>query len=337
MAVTIKDVAKKAGVSSATVSRVLSNQENVREEVRIRVRQAVEDLRYQPSHVARSFRTNRSRIIGLIVSDIVNPFYTSLVRSIEDAASKNGFAVFLCNTDEDLQKEEIYVDFMIGERVAGVLLSPVCEEKSSVKKLLDTGIPVVCMDRKVKGIETDTVMVDNVSGTYGAVEHLLKLGHHRIGAMVGSRTTTGREREEGYRKALADYSIPIDESLLQRGSPKESVGREMTKQLLSLADRPTALFCGNNLLTVGALGEIFSQGLKVPGDIAIAGFDDLEWYSLVEPTITAVRQPIHEYGQSAINLLFSRIDGLSTPKQSIVLSTELFVRCSSGEVLHGKE
>ena len=335
MAVTIKEVAKRAGVSSATVSRVLSNQSNVREEVRQRVLQAAKELRYQPNRVARSFRSNRSLIIGLVVSDILNPFYTSLVRAVEDIASKNGYAVFLCNTDESVAKEEIYIDFMIGERVAGVLLTPVLEENCSVNRLRDAGIPVVCLDRSVREPAFDTVMVDNVFGAYKVVEHLIGLGHVRIGAILGKNCTTGREREDGYRRALRDHDLPVEPELIRRGTPRERDGRDLARMLLHLPDRPTAIFCGNNLLTVGTLGEVYANGLRIPEDIAIVGFDDLEWYSLVEPTITAVYQPVQELGRRAIDLLFKRMNGDLSEAKTILLAPELRVRSSSGcEISH---
>lgn len=333
MAVTIKEVAKKAGVSSATVSRVLSNQSNVREEVRLRVLQAAEDLRYQPSRVARSFRINRSRIIGLIITDILNPFYTSLVRSIEDIASSNGYALFLCNADENVQKEKIYIDFMIGERVAGVLLTPVREDNCAVIQLRDAGIPVVCLDRSILDSNMDTVLVDNVSGAYQVVSYLINLGHRRIGAIVGERCTTGQLREEGYRRALSDHGIPVNTAYIQRGFPRENAGSLLTCNLLSMPNPPTAIFCGNNLLTIGALAEVNLRGLKVPDDISIVGFDDLEWYSLVEPTITAVSQPIGLLAETALELLFQRITGDGSAGKTIVLEPTLQVRCSSRKVI----
>ncbi|MBN1304699.1 MAG: LacI family DNA-binding transcriptional regulator [Anaerolineales bacterium] len=333
MAVTIKDVAKKAGVSSATVSRVLSHQSYVREEVRMRVLQAAKELNYQPNRVARSFRANRSKIIGLIVSDILNPFYTSLVRSVEDIASRNGYAVFLCNTDENPQKEETYIDFMIGERVAGVLLTPVFEESVVVNRLLEAGIPVVCLDRKIKNVILDTVMVNNLDGAYQVVSHLIDIGHQRIGAIVGENCTTGLQREDGYRNALVDHNISVKEDYIQRGAPREQDGSLLARKLLSLPNPPNAVFCGNNLLTIGTLREINAQGMKVPDDIAIAGFDDLEWYGLVEPTITAVYQPVSELGSRATEILFQRIGGDQSEAKMVLLNPELRIRRSSGGVV----
>jgi len=292
----------------------------------------VEELRYQPSRLAQSFRINRSKIIGLIITDILNPFYTSLVRSIEDIAANHGYAIFLCNSDEDEQKEEIYIDFMIEERVAGVLLTPVLEANNSVDQLRDAGIPVICLDRSIDNPIIDTVLVDNISGAFQVVDHLIGLGHRKIAIVVGENCTTGRQREEGYKRALNIHGIPLNAAYIQRGFPREIAGKRMTKELLGLADPPTAIFCGNNLLTIGALAEVNAQGMKVPDDISIVGFDDLEWYSLVEPTITAVSQPVQGIGQKAIDLLFQRIAGDRSAAKTYILEPNLHIRGSSGRV-----
>jgi DNA-binding LacI/PurR family transcriptional regulator len=329
LATTIKDVAKRAGVSSATVSRVLADHPHVSAEVRIKVQEVVHELGYQPSRVARSFRVKKTKIIGLIVSDIMNPFFTSLVRTIEDFASQKGYAVILCNTDEDLSKEKNYIESMLSEGVAGVLIAPAREKNCTCNKLFNAGIPIVCIDRKLENIQVDTVLVDNFAGAYKAVEHLVRMGHRKIGALIGEYTTTGLQREDGFRKALQDNLLPVEESLMQRGCPKEETGRALAAVLLEMASPPTAIFCGNNLLTLGAMNEIFSRGLRVPNDIALVGFDDLEWYGLVDPGITAVRQPTHEIAMTAIDLLFRRIEGDLTPSSKVILPTELHIRSSS--------
>ena len=329
MTVTIRDVAEKAGVSNATVSRVLANHPYVREEVRKRVLAAAADLRYQPSHVSRSFRIRKSKIIGLIVSDVINPFFTSLVRCVEDRASSHGYAVILCNSNEDLQRESNYLDFMLSERVAGVLLTPVQVKNCASKRLLDAGIPVVCVDRTLDDLEVDSVMVDNAGGTFQLTEHLIQNGHERIGAIFGELSATGRLRENGFRNALLVHNIPIREEYIQRGMPRENEGQMLTRQLLQLPQPPTAILCGNNLLTIGALRAILEQGLVIPDDVAVAGFDDLEWYGLVQPSITAVFQPTQQIGRTAVDILFRRIGGDKSASYQVILPTELRIRCSS--------
>src|SRR5262245_24185235 len=207
MAARIKDVARRAGVSSATVSRVLSNKPHVSDQVRQRILAAMDELDYHPSRLARSLRAQRSRIIGLIISDIQNPFFNTLARAVEDVAYAHQYAVFLCNTDEDIEKEKLYIDLMQAERVAGVMISPTHERDNACRKLLSAGVPVVVIDRRIADLDVDTVAVDNVGGAFALVSHLVGDGHSRIGAVLGTAAaTTGRERYEGYVQALLAHN-----------------------------------------------------------------------------------------------------------------------------------
>ena len=286
---TMKEVAKLAGVSVATVSRVLNNKPNVSPELRSKVLGTVKELNYQRNRVARSLRAQRSKIIGLIISDIQNPFFTSLVRAVEDVAYEHQFAVFLCNSDEDVEKEALYVDLMYAEKVAGVVISPTCETDNPCRKLIEVNIPVVAVDRRMLDLETDTVVIDNVGAAFDLVSHLISDGHRRIAAVVGIPTaTTGRERREGYLRALKAHGLPVLPHLVRTGLPKEEFGYQSTGELFDLSEPPTALFTGNNLLTVGALRAIHERGLRIPDDIALAAFDELDWMSLIEPNLTVV-------------------------------------------------
>ncbi len=325
----IKDVARRAGVSSATVSRVLSNHPHVSPETRERVLQAIEELGYRPSRVARSLRAQRSRIIGLIISDIQNPFFTALVRAVEDVAYEHDYAVFLCNSDESIEKEGLYVDVMRAEHVAGVVISPTQEEYSPVQQLVSLGIPVVTIDRMVRGLSVDSVVVDNVGAAYTLVDHVIKDGHTRVAAVVGTpAATTGRERFEGYRRALEDNDIPFDPHLVRRGLPKEHVGYEMTRDLLALPNPPTALFTGNNLLTLGALRAICEAGLQIPDDIALVAFDELDWMPVFDPALTVAAQPTYDLGKRATELLLKRIGGWDGPYEKVMLSPTIHIRRS---------
>ncbi|MBN1304697.1 MAG: LacI family DNA-binding transcriptional regulator [Anaerolineales bacterium] len=335
MTVTIKDVARKAGVSSATVSRVLTGKPHVRNTLIDRVMKAVEELHYRPSRVARSLREQKSHIIGLIISDIMNPFFTSLVRAVEDFASQEGYTVFLCNSDENVEKEEQYISVLAGENIAGLLITPAKEQCCSCKALIEEGIPVVTFDRRIANAEVDTVMVDNVMGAYQAVNHLIAVGHERIAAVTASEDrTTGRERLEGYRKALKSSHLPLDEDLIFTGAPKKEAGRELARKIMQLPFRPTAIFCGNNLLTMGVWGYLQEAECRIPEDCALVSFDDLDWYTLTKPTITAVRQPVYELGKTAAELLFERIKGKTYPVKDILLEPKLIVRESSGRSIH---
>ncbi len=330
MAAKIEDVAREAGVSTATVSRVLSGKPYVSEDLRKRVLDAVQTLSYRPSRVARSLRVQRSNILGLIVSDVQNPFFTTVARAVEDVAYQHQFSVFLCNTDEDPEKEALYIDLMLAEHVAGVIVTPSSSTSKAYRHLVDADVPVVALDRRVEGGDIDTVVVDNVSGAYEAVAHLIAEGHRRIGAVLGTRvSTTGEERYRGYARALEAHGIPLDPALVRSGVGRTGIGYEFTQELLALANPPTALFVGNNLLTIGALRAIQEQGLRIPVDIALASFDETDWMYFVRPALTVVAQPTYELGQIAAEMLLRRLDDKHAPPQEVVLRPTLLIRDSS--------
>lgn len=332
MAVTIKDVARLAGVSTATVSRVLANEGYVSEEARKSVLAAMAQLHYQPSRVARSLRTQRSKILGLIISDIQNPFFISLVRAVEDVAQQHHYGVFLCNADENSEKEQFYLDLMQAEQVAGVIVSPTKEREDPCLQLLTADIPFVVVDRKMADVEVDTVVVDNTQSTYELINHLIEDGHRRIGAVIGiTIATTGRERYEGYMRALQEHQLPLSPDLLRTGMPREEVGSRLAGELLDLPEPPTAIFTGNNLLTQGALRAISQRGLSIPNDIALAAFDELEWMSLVQPGLTVIKQPTYEIGKMAAELLLQRIANPGQPAQQVVAKGILNIRQSCGQ------
>jgi len=325
----IKDVARRAGVSSATVSRVLAGKPHVRPELRERVWKAVEELGYQPNRVARSLRAQQSKIIGLIISDIQNPFFTSVVRAVEDAAYERGFSVFLCNSDEDPEKEQMYLDLMRAENVAGIIASPTRETADSFQGVLDDAIPVVEIDRRTPSVETDTVLVNNTEAAYNLVSHLIADGHRRIGAVVGvSDATTGRERMEGYVQALTTHGIEVSPDLTIQVLPKEREGYEATQKLLGLPHPPTAIFTGNNLLTIGALKAIQARNLTIPDDVALTGFDEMRWTSLIRPGLTVIEQPTYELGRTAAELLLKRLEDPSRSTREVILKGKLLVRQS---------
>jgi DNA-binding LacI/PurR family transcriptional regulator len=331
MPTTIKDVALRAGVSSATVSRVLTGKTHVREAVRQRVLTAVQELGYKPSRVARSLRVRRSQIIGLIISDIQSQFFTALVRAVEDTAQQAGYAVILCNSDENITKEALYIDLMLEEQVSGVLITPTREYDNPSRRLVEAGIPVVAVDRYMLDIDVDTVVVDNIGSAFNLVNHMILAGHHRIGAILAeSSITTGRERLAGYRKALEAHHLPSDPALIKTGVPRRELGYLGALQLLGLDDPPTALFCGNNLLTIGAFEAINERHMKIPDDIAIASFDGLICNPLSEPALTIIEQPVYELGKVAAELLMQRIQGSKRPHQKIELKTRLCIHSSSG-------
>lgn len=327
----IQDVARHARVSIATVSRVLNGTAYVEAEVAARVRAAVEELQYQPSRAARTLRGNHSTIIGLLITDIQNPFFTSLVRGVEDITQRNGYSLILCNSDEDPNKERQYVEVLCAERVAGAIVVPTRENLRTFKPFQERHIPVVAVDRRVKDSEIDVVLTDNIRGAREATAHLIANGYRRIGMISGPAvTTSGRERLEGYRQALLEAGLPYDPALVRSGSFKEKSGQELTRELLDLETPIDALFGANNLMTVGALTVINERNLRIPEDIALVGFDEMPWATL--GSVTTVTQPVYDIGSTAALRLFQHLQNKNiTPisRQEIVLAPTLNIRNSS--------
>lgn len=330
MSIGIEDVARRAGVSIATVSRVLAKKPHVSTKAQTAVLDAVSELGYRPNRAARNLRSRTSKRIGLIISDIQNPFFTAMVRAVEDIAFEHEYIVILCNTDEDADREALYIDLMVSEQVAGVILSPAISTNRAIHHLTDAGIPVVLIDRTIEDAPFDSVAVENISSTAKLITHLIENGHTRIGAVIGTdEKSTGLERQKGYRLALKNANISFNKHLLRTGIPKAENGYELTKQLLALDERPTAIFTGNNLLTLGALRAVHEAGIAIPDEIALVAYDDLDWMFVMQPPLTVVAQPIYEMGAKAAQLIFDRIADPQMPPVHTVLEPEILLRGSS--------
>jgi LacI family fructose operon transcriptional repressor len=302
----------------------------VRSEIRERVLKAVEKLNYRPNRVARSLRVQKSNIIGLIVSDIQNPFFTAVSRAVEDVAYEQGISVFLCNTDENPDKEAMYLDLMRDQNVAGLIFSPTRQTADAFTDVVKIAIPLVVIDRRVRNSKVDSVLIDNREAAYEIVSHLLADGHRRIGALFGEGSTTGRERRESYLRALKDHGIKPSPELSFFVPAKEEDGYRGANQLLDLADPPDALFTSNGLLSAGAFRAIRERNLRVPDDIAFASFDETPWTPLVAPGVTVYDQPTHEIGQTAMELLLKRMEDPTRPTREVILNGRLRVRRSCG-------
>ncbi len=325
--VSIKDVAEAAGVSTATVSRVLSNGLHVRPEVREHVLATVERLGYRPNLVARSLRSQQSSTIGLIVSDISNPFFTAISRAVEDIAYEHGFSVLLCNTDENPEKEAIYLNLMRDTSVAGAIISPT---RQTIANFSDSNIPfpLVVIDRSISNGDIDAVLLDNVDAAYRLITHLIEHGYRRIGALC-SEMSTGLERQIGYEKALRTYGMPVKAEYMKYVTPKVEAGFAAALKMIDLEEPPDALFTVNSLLAVGALQAIRERNLSIPDDIALVTFDETTWASLVQPAITLIAQPTYEIGKTAAELLLQRITDPHRPTRQVILKGQLRVRGSS--------
>lgn len=329
---TSQDVAKQAGVSVATVSRVLNNSPHVSQRVRHKVLSAVEELNYQPNRTAQRLRAGRSHVIGLIISDIQNPFFTSVVRGIEDVAYQHGYSLVLCNSDEDPEKEKLYVNVMRSEEVAGVILASASEANPQVDDLLAYNIPVVAIDREIKDRSIDAVLAANIEGARSAVTHLIGLGHRHIGFIGLPLTRTpGKERHAGYLRALREHNLPVTPDFIRISDAKQQGGHDSARDLLASQPGITALFVANNLMTLGALDAIRARGLRIPDELSIIGFDDMPWASLLQPPLTAIAQPTYELGQRAAELLLARLNARDKPVTREHLPTTLVVRGSTSK------
>jgi LacI family transcriptional regulator len=327
---TIVDVARAAGVSTATVSRVLNNHPQVDPRLAANVLQVIKDLGYRPSRVARTLRTRQNRVWALIISDVrTGPFFADVVRGVEDIAYGAGYSLFLCNTDEDAAKEASYIELAVAENVGGVILTP-SGPRTDLSPLVNFGVPVVLADRTLPSQSADSVIVDNVSGAYQAVNHLVAGGYKRIACVTGPLgTTTGSRRYVGYCKAIEEGGLTVDDTLVRVADFREPGGRLAMKELLEQRERPDAVFVANHLMTIGALQAIVEAKMTIPTDIAIVSFDDMSWSTLLRPTLTAVAQPAYDLGVESARLLLSRLEGYSGAARMVTLSPTLHVRGSS--------
>lgn len=325
------EVARRAKVSISTVSRTINRTGKISEATQDHVRQVMREMGYKPNRVARRLRAGgKCHLLGLIIPNIQNPFFADVARGVEDVAYRNNFAVLLCNYDEDPVKQQFYLDVMQAESVDGIILPPVHEDDPALRKIVEGGLPVVCVDRTLSGGGIDKVEVDNQRGAHEAVTHLIARGHRRIGFVGGpADSSTGRERLLGYQSAHLQAGLAVDGQLLRAGDYKAESGRRLTHELLALRRPPTALFVCNSLMTIGALETIVAGQLKIPDEVALIGFDDLPLAAVFSPPLTVVRQPAYDVGRCAAELLFQRIEEPSRVPTSVRLSPELLIRGSS--------
>jgi LacI family transcriptional regulator len=329
---TLHDVAKAARVSIATVSATINQSAYVSPELQERVRKAIAEIGYHPDGIARSLKKRSTQTLGLIISDITNPFFTALVRGIEDAANARGYALILCNTDEHLEKEREYVRLLRSRRVDGMIMAPAGSVEDYHRFGLEVSTPFVFIDRKIPTVPADAVVVNNLGGAHQVVEYLLRLGHRRIGAITGlPHISTTHERIQGYRQALESAGLSVDPELLRGGNSRLEGGYQAGLALLALPRRPTAIFATNNVMAIGLMRVIAERGLRCPEDLSVACFDDFEWASVFHPRLTTVAQPTYDMGVKAAEVLFARLDGtLTGDPQEVVLSPSLVIRDSCG-------
>jgi LacI family fructose operon transcriptional repressor len=324
MTIGIKDVARAAGVSAATVSRVLGNGP-VSAELRDKVEAAIRATGYRPNLSARRLRSQHSNTIGLIVSDIRNPFFTALSRAVEDAAYQANMRVVLCNIDENPTREAMYLRLMQEERITGLIYAPT---RIAAERLdgMHFDFPVVLVDRTGPVGQHDSVVLDNAGATARVVDHLVSHGRRRILGLFGNASSTAVERAEGYRLAIARHGLEPRIAFVQ---PNPEAAGEALARLLTEPTRPDAVICSNGLNLLGAVKALRRLGLEMPRDVALAGFDNETWTELVGPGLTVIEQPVAEIGRAAMTLLFERLANPGMAPRKIVLSGRLIERGST--------
>jgi LacI family transcriptional regulator len=312
-----------------TVSRVLNNSGYVSPETRSRVEAAAAELNYVPNMLARSFRSKRTDTLALIITDITNPFWTTVARGVEDEANQHGYTVIFCNTDESESKQAQYLSMLVSRRVDGVLLTPAGSSITPVEMLQQQDVEVVVMDRRIPGAKVDVVRSASTTGARILTAYLIDQGHRRIAILSGpDAVTSANERVDGYAQALTEAGIDIDPALIFRDAFTIDAGRSMAQECLKLDPRPTAIFAANNFIAAGALQEIRAANLRVPEDVSVVSFDDLSTSFLTEPFLTVMAQQAYELGKTATQRLLKRIEEPELEPAEIVLSTDLIVRQS---------
>jgi LacI family transcriptional regulator len=325
---TIRDVAKLAGVSTATVSAAVTGSAYVSPILKSRVLVAIEQLGYSPDGVARSLKKGVSNLLGLILPDITNPFFTEFVQAAEGYAQEAGYSVLLCDSGEDLDKELAYLRLMRSHRVAGLILCPVgtteIYESTAVRR---GGLPVVLVDRRIPGLEVDTVTIDNYTAALEATRYLLDLGHSRVATIAGiAGRFTSDERLRGFRDALAERRNVVAASYIRHGNYLENEAFRVCCQLLRESPAPTALFVANNHMLIGVMRAVTELGLTCPKDISIAAIDDFPWANAFTPRLTTIRQPVRQMAEEVVRLLLRRIAGEAGEPVNTVLEASLIVR-----------
>ena len=334
MKITIKEIAKIAGVSTATVSKILNKKDkSISEPTRQRVLDIVKEHNYIPNTIARSLVTRQTKTIGLVIPDIANPFFPELARGAEDKANESGYNIIFCNTDDNVDKEEKYINMLIEKMIDGIIFTQSAKRTKGFEKLKIGSTPIVLIDRdmELEGV-VGKVLVDNFTGAYDGVNYLLSRGYRKIAFITGALTTnTSKRRLNGYKKALEDFNIPYDESYVLAGEYKSQWGFRAINHLFDSKIDFDAVFCGNDLIAISVIKALKDAGKSIPDDVAVLGFDDIYMAKFIEPELSTIRQPNYEMGYKAVEIL---VDILENPedkdvKRELLLNTELVIRQST--------
>jgi len=327
--VTIQDVAKAAGVSVATVSRVLNNHPSVSEKTRKKVQKVIEELNYQPNLLGRNLRRSETKMILVLLQNIANPFYSKVIKGIEDVGHRNGYYITICNTDSDPDKENVYLKLLKNRLVDGVIfLAPIISDEELTEIGKNYSVVQCCEYKELA--EVSSVSIDNEAAAYKATQHLINQGHKRIGMINGiSGFISETLREKGYKRALQEAGIQIDPGLIIKESYGYKGGQRAAKYFLSIEKRPTAIFAVSDIIAIGAIKEIKDNGLSVPDDIAVVGFDDTGIASMYDPPLTTVAQPRYDLGRVAMEIMLERIKNNEAESRRVFLEHNLIIREST--------
>jgi DNA-binding LacI/PurR family transcriptional regulator len=324
---TIYDVAAKAGVSIATVSKVINNTGRIGDKTKKNVLKVMEEIKYQPSVVASALTGKHTNTIGLLIPDIANSFFAEMARSIEDRGHELGFSVVMCNTDNEPEKEAQYLKWLQRKSVDGIILGTGIQNDVTLNELIEQKIPTALIARDMPSLSVDTVLVDDFVGGYKATSHLISLGHQDIAFIVGNlNNLSEKERLRGYKQALQEAEVKVDEKNIVSGNLSIEDAKGTMKDLLKSAKRPTAVFALNDLLAIGAIQGAKECGLSIPDDLSVVGFDNTILATINDPPLTTIAQPIQDMGRQVIDLLIQEIEGKKAAKRRVVLLPELVVR-----------
>jgi LacI family transcriptional regulator len=323
-------VAEAARVSVATVSAVINGTAIVSPELTARIEAAIRDIGYKRNAIARSLKMGKTRTIGLTVADITNPFFTDVVAVLQEVLHRAGYAVMLCSNDEDMEMQDEQIQLLLDRMVDGLIIAPAGDDANLKRILGGTNVPIVLIDRICEGVKADAVILDNQRAVFDATTYMLQLGHRRIGYVSGSLdTSTGRDRLDGYHRALEASGVPFDENLVRFGNFREADAYNASMQLLTQPDRPSAMFSANNLMVIGVMKAIRDIGLSCPEDVSVACFDDFPWADVFRPQLTAVAQPVRAIGEQAAQLILDRLAGrIEDESRRLVLHGRLMIRNS---------
>jgi LacI family transcriptional regulator len=332
MQVTIKDIAKATGVSYATVSRALNGRSGVKEDTRKLILEEAKKMGYQPNAIARGLVLKYTHTLALVIPDITNPFFPEIARGVEDAASLLGYSIFLCNTNWDVEKEKQYLKMLQEKRVDGVILHPAFGVEEEYYN--DFNIPIVLLNRIPSMGNYSSIEVDNVRGGFLAAKHLIEAGYKKLAFIGGSESSfSNSERQVGFKLALNKYKLKVDESLMLSGSFKSKSGYDNLLKLIKSDNIPDAVFAGNDLIALGILHCAQEQGLRVPEDLGIIGFDDIPYADLPQVQLTTIAQPKYQMGKYAIELLLKELnDKTKREIKRIILEPELIIRKTTRKI-----